>query len=153
MMKYLILIICIIGAGALGYFGEGYLRPVKAAKSGSNATDKQNLLFNMPLGKFTMQIIQSRKVLHLVFDMDVYIMGAPAFQSLNGAEGRARLRDATVTAIAELAETDPSLAQPHDEETRQAELASQIVRKLYVSFPAVRTARLNSFHANVTARE
>ena len=91
-MKYLILIMCVIGAGALGYFGEGYLRPVRAAKSDPNASDKQDLLFNMPLGKFTMQITQNRKVLHLVFDLDVYIMGASAFQSLNGAVGRARLR-------------------------------------------------------------
>tara|TARA_R110000787_G_scaffold79571_3_gene173854 strand:- start:2807 stop:3265 length:459 start_codon:yes stop_codon:yes gene_type:complete len=152
-MKYVILIMCVIGAGALGYFGEGYLRPVRAAKSDPNASDKQDLLFNMPLGKFTMQITQNRKVLHLVFDLDVYIMGASAFQSLNGAVGRARLRDATVTAISELAETDPNLAQPHEAEARQAELTSQIVRKLYVTFPSVRTARLNSFHANVTARE
>tara|TARA_R100000501_G_C2570551_1_gene77570 strand:+ start:431 stop:550 length:120 start_codon:yes stop_codon:yes gene_type:complete len=39
-MKYLILIMCVIGAGALGYFGEGYLRPVRAAKSDPNASDK-----------------------------------------------------------------------------------------------------------------
>jgi len=106
----------------------------------------------MPLGKFTMQIIQSRKILHLVFDMDVYVMGASSFHEINGAVGRARLRDATVSAIAELAETDLSLAQPIEEEARKAELAAQIVRKLYVNFPAVRTARLNSFYANTSLR-
>jgi hypothetical protein len=150
-IKYILIAASVIGAGAMGYVGERFMRPTASAPSGQAVT--QELMFKMPLGKFTMQIMQSRKVLHLVFDMDVFVMGEVSFHEINGAVGRARLRDATVSAIAELAETDQSLAQPIAEETRKAELAAQIVRKLYVNFPAVRTARLNSFYSNITLRE
>ena len=150
MIKYIIIAVCVIGAGAMGYVGERFMRPTTSPPSDQAAS--QELMFKMPLGKFTMQIIQSRKILHLVFDMDVYVMGASSFHEINGAVGRARLRDATVSAIAELAETDLSLAQPIEEEARKAELAAQIVRKLYVNFPAVRTARLNSFYATTSLR-
>lgn len=153
MIKYLILACCVAGAGALGYAGERFLRPTEAPEPNSAAAEKQDLLFRLPLGKFTMQVLQNREILHIVFDMDVYVMGAAAFDEVNGSFGRARLRDATVAAIAELAETEPGLTDAANEEARKQELSDQIVRKLYLSFPSIRAARMNSYIAKSSIRE
>lgn len=154
MVKFLILGVAVAGAGAAGYFGEQFFRPT-AAPEGEHAAvaKKPELLFELPLGKFTMQIIRDNQILHLLFDVDVFILGSAEFQKINGAVGQARLRDATVTAIAELAETELALAETVMNEEGRTALAAQIVRKLYVDFPIIRTARINSFVANTTARE
>lgn len=140
-------------AGAAGYFGEALLRP-SAAPEGEMpvAEKKQELLFKMPLGKFTMQITEPQRIIHLVFDIDLYVMGAGAFQDINGAVGRAELRDATVTAIAEIAETKLGLADAVMDEAGKTRLAEEIVRELYPNWPMVRAARINSFIANPTDR-
>jgi hypothetical protein len=154
MIKILIIAVSVVGAGAVGYFGEQVLRPTKApGTAGMMAKKEPDLLFKLPLGKFTMQIKQHGQTQHLFFNIDVYVMGATAFQNINGAVGTARLRDATVTAIAEIAETDLSFATADDDEARKTTLAEQIVRKLYVSFPTIRTARVRKLYINATARE
>lgn len=154
MIKILIMGVMVASAGALGYFGERFMRPTGAsAPEHSMDNKKSELLYKMPLGNFTMQIKQSKRTLHLVFDVDVYVMGASAFQEINGSVGRAMLRDATVAAIAELAETDMSFGEPPTDEASQIALAEMIVRKLYVNFPTVRTGRIHKLFANVSARE
>ena len=154
MTKLLIMAVCVAGAGALGYFGERLLRPAAApATLNPFATEKSELLFKLPLGKFTMQIAQKTRKVHIAFEIDVYIMGSSAFQNINGAVGQAKLRDGMVTAIAELAETDPELLEGDNKEANKKALAEKIVRKLYVDFPMVRAARLNRFDVDTTLRE
>lgn len=144
----------VAGAGALGYFGESLMRPKAAPDPEHPIVDKAStLLYKMPLGAFTMQVLQPTRAVHLIFDIDVYVMGATAFQEINGAVGRARLRDATVSAIAELAATDLSFSEPQTDEASKVALAEKLVRKLYVNFPMIRTARVNRFIANISARE
>lgn len=145
MFKVLILVIVVLGAGAAGYFGERFLRPTETAKAMDRLKDEKNLLFKMPLGRFTVKLPKGTEVVQLVFDIDVYIMGAVAFQNINGALGRARLRDATVTAMAEMAEREVGLAETVLDDEGKTMLAEKVVRKLYVRFPEVRTARVNSF--------
>jgi len=153
-IKLLIMAVCVVGAGALGFFGERMLRPSDApAAQYAGASPNSQLLFKFPLGNFTMQIQQSNKILHMAFDIDVFVMGAKAFNNINGAVGRAKLRDGMVTAIAELAETDASFAVNDDDAERKKILAQKIVRKLYLDFPMVRTARINQLHSVTTLRE
>ena len=154
MIKILIMVVMVAGAGALGYFGERFLRMTEAPMPEHPIGDKRGqLLYKMPLGGFTMQIPIDKRTLHLVFDIDVYVMGASAFQDINGAVGRARLRDATVVAIADLAETDISFREAFTDDVSKVALSEKIVRKLYVNFPTVRTARINTFIANVSLSE
>ena len=156
MIKILMLVVAVIGAGAAGFFGERLLRPVQAPEAemahDAPKEEPKMLLFKLPLGRFTVQIPQRAQVVHMVFDIDVFILGEHAFAEINGAMGKARLRDATVTAIAELAETDLTLAQTKNTETELAELAAKVVRKLYLVFPEVRTARVNSFVSHGTPK-
>ncbi len=51
MIKYIIIAVCVIGAGAMGYVGERFMRPTTSAPSDQAAS--QELMFKMPLGKFT----------------------------------------------------------------------------------------------------
>ena len=149
MMKILLLAVVVLGAGAAGYFGERFMRPVAADPVAAKPTDQSSLLYKMPLGRFTVKLPNGNQVVQLVFDIDVYIMGATAFSNINGALGRARLRDATVTAMAEMAEREVGLAAQVLDEAGKAVLAEKVVRKLYVRFPEVRTARVNSFVVKV----
>ena len=141
-------------AGAIGYFGEPYMRPTAAPPPESSvAMEEKVLLFSLPLGKFTIQVMQPRSTLHIVFDIDVYVMGAKAFEQINGAVGRARLRDAMIGVIAELAELDQRLLRTPDQEELREELAAEVVRRLNVQFPVIRSARINTFHVNTSLRE
>ena len=153
MMKILLLVVVVLGAGAAGYFGERFMRPVAAEPAMDKPEDTADLLYKMPLGRFTVKLPKGDEVVQLVFDIDVYIMGAVAFGNINGALGRARLRDATVTAMAEMAEREVGLAEQVLDDAGKAILAEKVVRKLYVNFPEVRTARVNSFVVKVDAAD
>ena len=153
MFKILILLVVVLGAGAAGFFGEKFFRPVETTKPMERLKDEKELLFKMPLGRFTVKLPKGDEVVQLVFDIDVYIMGATAFENINGGLGRARLRDATVTAMAEMAEREVGLAQTVLDEEGKTKLAEKVVRKLYVRFPEVRTARVNSFVTKIIPME
>lgn len=153
MVKILILLVVVLGAGAAGFFGEKLLRPVEAADPMDRLKDETDLLFKMPLGRFTVKMPKGAEVVHLVFDIDVYIMGAAAFENINGGLGRARLRDATVTAMAEMVEREVGLAEAVLDTEGKTKLAEKVVRKLYIRFPEVRTARVNSFAVKINAVE
>ncbi len=107
---------------------------------------EQEILYKMPIGKFTVQVLQPRSILHILMDVDVYLAGASEFERLNGLEGRMRLRDSTISIISDMAETTLWLEKGEEEEINQEELAEEIVRKLHRNFGAVRTARINEFN-------
>ena len=154
MIKILLMGAMVVIAGAVGYFGERFMRPIESLASENAVVNKKTeLLYKMPLGNFTMQVVLGKRTLHLVFDIDVYVMGASAFQEINGAEGRARLRDATVAAIAELAETDLNFETLVMDDASKTALAEKIVRKLYTNFPTVRTGQINNLFTNISANE
>jgi hypothetical protein len=152
MLKILIMVVMVAGAGALGFFSEGFFRGTQAPESKSAKVDKRStLLYKMPLGGFTIQLPQGVQTLNLKFDLDVYVMGASAFQEINGAVGRARLRDATVVAIADLAGSDINFHDMITSDGNKVALSEMLVRKLYVNFPTVRTARINTLLSNLKA--
>jgi hypothetical protein len=151
MIKIAILGALVAASAAVGYFVEPVLRGEKAPSS-AQMEEKPALLFKLPLGKFTTQILMRENVLHVVFDMDVYVVGAEAFERTNGALGVARLRDATVRALSELIETNYTFADMLEAPEGKAALAEMLVRKLYRSFPEIRTARINTLQTSVTDR-
>ncbi|WP_281990594.1 flagellar biosynthesis protein FlgH [Sulfitobacter geojensis] len=152
MLKILIMLAMVAGAGALGYFGERFVRVTQApASTGAKKDASSALLYKMPLGGFTVQLPRGVQTLNLKFDLDVYVMGATAFQEINGAVGRARLRDATVVAIADLAGSDITFHDVITAEGNKVTLAEMLVRKLYVNFPTVRAARINTLISNLSA--
>jgi hypothetical protein len=153
MIKIMIIGALVLGMGAAGYFGEKFFRPSQAPVSEAAAAHKNELLFKMPLGNFTMQVTQPGEIINLTIDLDVYVMGAAAFGEINGANGRALLRDATVAAIAELATTNLGISITAEEDAMKLDLSERIVRKLYVNFPSVRTARINAIFMKKSVRK
>ena len=67
--------------------------------------------------------------------------------------GRVKLRDATVAAIAEIAETALWVDREDIQNIDRRVLVEDIVRRLYRTFPMVQTARINEFAATVSVRE
>lgn len=154
-MKKILLILPLIGVmGAAGYFAEPYLfRPPEQAKADEVEMPEaapREVLFKMPLGKFVVQVPRNRQSIHILFDIDLYMAGAANFERLNGAEGRARLRDATVQSVAEITETALWIDNEDLTKLDPRRMAEEVVRKLYPTFPMMRTARINELHANVS---
>jgi len=117
-----------------------------AEKAGEVAATPKEILYKMPLGKFTVQVMQPRTTLHLVIDMDVYLAGASEFERLNGSEGRARLRDSAIGILSDMAETSLWVDEGEESNIDTDALIEELVRKMHRSFAAIRTARINEFN-------
>ena len=155
MKKLLLVIVVPLIMGAVGYAAGVFLAPAPAPSSGHGAGDADSVretLYKMPLGKFTIQVIQPGRIVHIRIDMDVYVAGAGEFEKINGAEGRAYLRDATIAAISDLAESTLWTDEGREKNIDKEELARQIVMKIYRKFPMIRTARVNEFETTRSAR-
>ncbi|TDE38878.1 flagellar biosynthesis protein FlgH [Antarcticimicrobium sediminis] len=154
MKKPLLALLVILLMGGVGFATGWFLLrgtdPEQAANSAEGR--KQAVLYKMPLGKFTFQVLQPTRILHIVIDMDVFISDATAFERLGSAAGRARLRDATITAASDLAETMLWVGKGEEENLDTAAMAGRIVLKLHGSFPSVHSAQINHFLAAGTPR-
>lgn len=155
MKKLIIILLGPLLMGPAGYFLGKMMapEPVEAATmadeekdAGIVAATPEEILYKMPLGKFTVQVLQPRSVLHILLDLDVYIAGSANFERLNGLEGRNRLRDATVSVISDMAETTLWLDKGEEKNIDQEQLAEDIVRKLHLKFRSLRTAQINEFN-------
>lgn len=156
MVKKLLFLIPLLAIMVVaGYFAEPYVfRPPEALMTPVETVEqpKSEMLFKMPLGKFTVQVPRNKQTLHMRFDIDVYLQGAANFERMNGAMGRAQLRDATVREIAEMAHTAVWMNDDNIKDLDRRFLAEQIVRRLHRSFPMLKTARVNEFAANVSVK-
>ncbi len=152
--KVLVLILATAVCAVAGYFAEPFLfRPDPVVEQAHVPTKpRAPTLFKMPLGKFTLQVSQKKRRMHLLFDVDIYIAGSANFEKMNGAMGRALLRDATIREISEMAEAALWINVDEIESLDRRFLAEQIVRQLYLTYPMVRTARINQFTATISAR-
>lgn len=161
MKKLIIILLGPLLLGPAGYFigkmlaPEPVEAPVEMAEdtAGEVAATAEEILYKMPLGKFTVQVLQPRSVLHILMDLDVYLAGSANFERLNGLEGRNRLRDATVSIISDMAETTLWLEKGEEDHIDQTEIAEEIVRKLHLKFRSVRTAKINEFNAARSLRQ
>ncbi len=159
-MKALIL----IAAGPLllgpaGYFLGKMMAPPPAVEPAEEqapaeavATPKE-ILYKMPLGKITIQVMQPKDVLHIVVDFDVFIAGAAEFERLNGANGRSRLRDATISIVSDMAESTLWVEKGEEENLDRTEMSAEIVRKLHREFASIRTAQINEMYSARSMRK
>lgn len=155
MKKILILLLGPLILGPAGFFLGKMLAPEPQVAEPepviAHATP-QEILYKMPLGKFTIQVMQPKDVLHILMDFEVYISGAAEFERLNGSEGRMRMRDATIAIVSDMAETSLWLAPGEEKNIDQEKLAADIVRKLHRNFSSLRTAKINDFSTARTSR-
>jgi hypothetical protein len=101
------------------------------------------LLYKMPLGGLAVQVLQRESIVHIVFDVDIYILGATEFEHLSGAGGKARLRDAAITAFSELAENTLWIKEEDEHSIKEEQLEKLIAKKLFTEFSSVRSAKIN----------
>mgnify|MGYP000014381617 CR=1 FL=1 len=155
MKKLLLVPLLILLMGGIGFAGGRFLLQPSAPSATGAAAGEPNtaLLYKMPLGKFTFQVLQPARILHIVIDLDVFIDGAAAFERLNGTMGRARLRDATIAAASDMAETMLWVGKGEEDKLDTAAIAGRIVLKLHGDFPSVRSAQINQFLASSMPRQ
>jgi hypothetical protein len=165
MKKIIIILLGPLILGPAGYFLGQMMAPepapvaemteeemMKKEEVGKAVATPKEILYKMPLGKFTVQVMQPENVLHIVIDMDVYLAGAGEFERLNGAEGRARLRDSAIGVLSDMAETTLWVDEGEEYNIDRLKLVEEVVRKMHRSFDSIRTARINKFSAARTAR-
>lgn len=157
MLKFLLIPVAAGIFGAAGYFGGQMMAPEPKPMDDKKASmekekDAPPVLFKMPLGKVTIQVIRPKVAKHMLLDLDIYINGAKAFESINGAMGRAKLRDATVIAVAQLAETELWMLNEDVSEGTKRKLAEYIVREVHKTYPEVLTARVNKLDYTTAGR-
>ncbi len=160
-MKFILVIAVAVGlAGAAGFFIGGSFFQQEATSDPMPETQEDVAkdvpaapLFQMPLGKFTMRVTRKTRVAHVLMDLDVFMQGATAFEKMNGAIGRARLRDASVIAFASLAESSRWSNPDAFTDLNKRALAEEVVRKIHEEFPMVVTARFNQLTISESLRE
>ena len=147
MKKLLVILLVSLVMGGTGYaLGRHFFPPEKVTHSTEPETSEANgLLYKMPLGNLTFQVLQPTRILHIVIDLDVFISEAAAYEELGNRGGRARLRDTTITAASDLAESMLWVRKGEEEKIDKVALAQQIVQKLHNSYPAVKSAQINTF--------
>lgn len=158
MKKLLIILLGPLLLGPAGYFLGKMLMPEPAppvemaageaneSKPGTAHVTTEEILYKMPLGKFTVQVMQPDNVLHLVFSLDVYMAGAAEFERLNGSEGRAMLRDAAIAVMSDMAETTLWVDKGEEHHLDKLAITEEIVRKMHRKYSAVRSARMKELN-------
>lgn len=152
-MKTLLLVVLIpLILGAIGYGVGTFLAPKPTPAPGKIAESPREILYKLPLGRFTVQIMHPRRLVHIQFNMDVYVAGAGDFEAINGLQGRTKLRDAVIAVVSDLAEGTLWAVDSRDSEIDQEDLARQIVLGIYPDFPMVRSARIEGLSSALSAR-
>lgn len=153
MRKLLLVLLAPLLMGGVGFAAGRLMFPGEASASqkASAATQRDAMLYKM-LGRFTIQVLQPDRILYVQIEMDVLIAGATNFERLADAEGRARLRDATISAASDLAETMLWVTPGQEDSLDRQALADQIALKVHNSYPAVRSAQIDSFITHATPR-
>ena len=145
--KLLGFILLSLSMAAIGFFASWYL--IQPGKTGLPAEEIEKptaeMLFKMPLGNLVIQVMQPDSILHIVLTLDVYISGAKTFESMNGAKGRARLRDAATIAVSELAETTLWVEEGQESDITSDDLARQIAHRMSRKYKAIKAARVEEF--------
>lgn len=147
MKKLLVILLLALVMGAVGFaLGRYYFPPEDAAApDGTEPAEGKEVLYKMPLGGLTFQVLQPTRILHIVIDLDVFFSEAAAYEQLGNKGGRARLRDSTITAVSDMAEAMLWVRKGEEDKIDKVALAQQIVLKLHNSYPAVKSAQINQF--------
>ncbi len=147
MKKLLVILLVALVMGGTGYALGRYFYPPENAEHSTDpeAAEGNAILYKMPLGSLTFQVLQPTRILHIVIDLDVFISEAAVYEKMGNRGGRARLRDTTITAVSDMAESMLWVRKGEEHKIDKVALAQQIVLKLHNSFPAVKSAQINTF--------
>lgn len=147
-MKRLIIAGVIVAVmGGAGFAAGRFLAPPEPVEM--PATDPSEILYKLPLGRFTVQVLKPERFFNIRFNMDVFITGAANFEKMNGGISRGRMREDVILHLSNMVETTLWVQESRETEIDQDELALAIARKLYQTYPMVRSALISDF---VTSR-
>lgn len=155
MKKLLGILLVALLMGGLGYVLGRYLFPPETAAHATtpDVAEGKALLYKLPLGSLTFQVLQPTRILHIVIDLDVFVSEAAVYEEMGNRGGRARLRDTTITAVSDMAETMLWVRKGEEDKIDKVALAQQIVLKLHNSYPAVKSVQINTFMVSNKPRQ
>jgi hypothetical protein len=115
-------------------------------------THVNDVLYEMPLGNMAIQVLQPKSIVHVVINASVFFSSSTEFEQMNGTLGRAKLRDATITAFSDFAETSLWIKDGREADITKEGLSKQIAGRLSRTYPSIRGARMNQFVVARTLR-
>jgi hypothetical protein len=145
--KIALLVLVALIMSAAGFVFGTYLmaQQSKLTDSADNASNPKEVLYKLPLGRFTVQVIKPEEFLNIRFKMDVFITGATNFERMNDGISRSRMREEVMQHLSNMAETTLWAEDLRTVPLDPSELASNITNKLYQQYPMVRTAQILEF--------
>ena len=143
MKRLLLLLGLIVLMGGAGFAAGRYFAP--PADDMLAQGGKKETLFKLPLGRFTAQVVKPQRFFNIRFQLDVFIAGASNFEKMNGGLSRSRMREDVIRHLSTMVETTLWVQESDQMELEQDELAFAIARKLYQTYPMVRSARIDGF--------
>ena len=155
MKKLLAIPLVALVMGGAGFALGRYFFPPETAAPATDPeeTEGNGVLYKLPLGSLTFQVLQPTRILHIVIDLDVFVSDAAVYEQLGNTGGRARLRDTTIASVSDMAETMLWVKKGEERMIDKVALAQQIVQKLHNSYPAVKSVQINQFLVSNNARQ
>ena len=152
-MKRIVLFVTLaVAMAATGYTLGKVLLPSKASQTKNSMAVGEDLLYKLPLGRFTVQVIKPSQFVNIRFVMDVYIDGAQNFERMNGGISRSRMREDVLRHMSNMAETTLWSEGTTTDALVPETLAFNIASKLYHRYPMIRTARISEFATSEVER-
>ena len=154
MKKIAGLIALMLMMGVVGYGVGLYLNESKSATTLAVSEEAQGkeVLYKLPLGRFTVQVIKPDEYLNIRFKLDVFIVGAANFERMSDGLSRLKMREDVMRLLSNMAETS---LRTEDRATTLLEpdnLAHTIASKLHHGYIMVRTAKVTELASSLAER-
>lgn len=153
MMKILLFITLVGVMGTAGFFAGRHFTTVEDAPVLAAVTSENEPLYKLPLGRFFAQIVKPKHFLNIRFNLDVYIVGAANFERMNGGLSRNQMREEVLRHLSNMVETTMWVEESKKAEINETEFGLAIARKLYHTYPMVRTAQVSELLAIRNTRD
>lgn len=150
MVKYALLAALISIMAGVGFAIGKYIFP--AANTSEIIASTKDTLYKLPLGRFTIQVVKPNRFLNIRFNMDIFIVGAANFDSMNDGLSRNQMREDVIRYLSDLVETTLWVKETSQEDIDQVGLARIIIQKLKRDYPMVRRAEMSNFATSRTER-
>lgn len=151
-MKILVLFLMLsVAMGTVGFLvGRSFIPPTSQDLSEADAND---ILFKLPLGRFTVQLLKPSKITNIRFNMDVFIVGAANFERMNGGLERNQMREDIIRLYSNLVETRLWIEDESATSIDGQRLADLLLKRLIIHYPMIRSVSITDVAANLVDRK
>ena len=146
-MKGLIILGVLIAImGGAGYAaGKFFAPPLPPEPAMIDVGEKKETIYKLPLGRFTVQVVKPTRFFNMRFEMDVFVAGAANFERMSSNLHRSEMREDVIKHLSNMVETTLWVKESVNTDPVPDDVAIAIARKLYQTYPMIRSAQISNF--------